>query len=334
MKYAEMANKVLTLTLVGGMLLCIKFAWANSSSRAANTDYIVEYSLQGLKDSAQQMANRNAWLVSQMAQIDEQIPALRQRMTILEGQKEKYLLLEGDDLTSRTLKKYAGEDKLSALKGQATLLEEQRMLEEKIQRQEINNQRYKENKMQIEKEISQLQYELSLLKTEVKDSFEKDHWNELVRAKEQSLKRLKNAERSLVQLNGRFSRPDERVRNLEFEQKRLQQRLGELENQLNISFNQDNELRQKILNVRSQYVPQINQLNQDLEQLKSKIKEMEDTITQVRNKISEKKLQLSAPGSTDKDLKRNLELITQENAVLKNEMISLKENLINIESLR
>ena len=138
----------------------------------------------------------------------------------------------------------------------------------------------------------------------------------------------------MVQLNGKFVKPEEQLRNLEQEQKNLQQHLGELENELNISFNQENDLRQEILKVRGLHAPKITQLNQDVEQLRLKVKEMEDTISQIHTKISEKRIQLGAAEDADTDLKKSLELITQENSVLKNEMISLKENLIKIESLR
>lgn len=328
--------KILKLILMSGMVLSAECSWANPPSRTANTDYVVEYSLQGLKGSAQQMADRNAWLVSQMAQMKDQIPALQQRLAILEGQKEKYQLLTGDDLTSKTLRKYTGEskNKLPMLKGQAEFLEEQKMLEEKINQKEIENQNLKENKIRFQEEVNQLQYELGLLDAELKEVVKKDEWRDLVRTKEQSLKRLKNAERSLAQLNGKFLKPEEQMKNLEREQKNLQQHLGELENELNISFNQENDLRQEILKVRGLHAPQITQLNQDVDQLKVRVKEMEDTISQARAKISEKKIQLSAAEYADTDLKRSLDLITQENSALKNEMISLKENLNKVESLR
>ncbi len=175
---------------------------------------------------------------------------------------------------------------------------------------------------------------MGLLDTELKGVGKKDEWHDLIHTKEQSLKRLKNAERNLAQLSGKFVKPEEQLRNLEHEQKNLQQHLGELENELNISFNQENDLRQEILKVRGLHAPRITQLNQDVEQLKLKVKEMEDTVSQIHTKISEKKIQLGAAEHSDTDLKKSLELITQENAALKNEMVSLKENLIKIESLR
>ncbi len=329
-------KQTLTLILISGIVLYAEFLWAGPPSRAMNTNTIVEYSLQGLKGSAQQMADRNAWLVSQITQMKDQIPALQQRLTILEGQKEKYQLLAGDDLTSRTLRKYMGEgkDKFPMLKGRSEFLEEQRMLEEKINQKEIESQNFKESKIKLQEEVNQLQYEFGLLDTELKEVGKKDEWHDLIRTKEQSLKRLKNAERSLVQLNGKFVKPEEQLRNLEQEQKNLQQHLGKLENELNISFNQDNDLRQEILKVRGLHAPRITQLNQEVEQLKLKVKEMEDTISQAHAKISEKRIQLGAAEYADTDLKKSLELITQENSALKNEMVSLKEDLIKIESLR
>jgi len=336
MKDNVILKETLKLILISGMVLSAEFLWASPPSRAMNTDTIVEYSLQGLKGSAQQMADRNAWLVSQITQMKDQIPALQQRLTLLEGQKEKYQLLAGEDLTSRTLKKYMGEgkDKFPMLKGRSEFQEEQRMLEEKINQKEIESQNFKENKIKLQEEVNQFQYELGLLDTELKDVGKKDEWHDLIRTKEQSLKRLKNAERSLVQLNGKFVKPEEQLRNLEQEQKNLQQHLGELENELNISFNQENDIRQEILKVRGLHAPRITQLNQDVEQLKLKVKEIEDTISQIHTKISEKKIQLGAAEYADTDLKKSLELITHENAALKTEMISLKENLIKIESLR
>jgi len=336
MKDNVILKETLKLILISGMVLSAEFLWASPPSRAMNTDTIVEYSLQGLKGSAQQMADRNAWLVSQITQMKDQIPALQKRLTLLEGQKEKYQLLAGEDLTSRTLKKYMGEgkDKFPMLKGRSEFQEEQRMLEEKINQKEIESQNFKENKIKLQEEVNQFQYELGLLDTELKDVGKKDEWHDLIRTKEQSLKRLKNAERSLVQLNGKFVKPEEQLRNLEQEQKNLQQHLGELENELNISFNQENDIRQEILKVRGLHAPRITQLNQDVEQLKLKVKEIEDTISQIHTKISEKKIQLGAAEYADTDLKKSLELITHENAALKTEMISLKENLIKIESLR
>lgn len=336
MKDNFIVNKILTLILISGMVLSATFLWAAPPSRAANTDYIVEYSLQGLKGSAQQMADRNAWLVSQITQMKDQMPALQQRLALLEGQKEKYQLLAGEDLTSRTLRKYMGEgkDKFPMLKGRSEFLEEQRMLEEKINQKEIESQNFKENKVKLQGEVNQLQYELGLLDTELKDGVKKDEWQDLIRTKEQGLKRLKNAGRSLVQLNGKFFKPEEQLKNLERQQKNLQRHLGELENELNISFNQENDLRQEILKVRGLRAPRITQLNQDVEQLKLKVKEMEDTISRANTKISEKRIQLGTAEYADTDLKKSLELITQENAALKKEMISLKDNLIKIESLR
>ncbi len=143
------------LILISGMVLYAEFLWASPPSRAISTNTIVEYSLQGLKGSAQQMADRNAWLVSQITQMKDQIPALQQRLTILEGQKEKYHLLAGDDLTSRTLKKYMGEgkDKFPMLKGRREFQEEQKFLEEKINQKEIESQNFKENKIKLQEEV-------------------------------------------------------------------------------------------------------------------------------------------------------------------------------------
>ena len=337
MKKIQLRRKLLNpIVVLMGLFLFSEFSLADQRSKAADTNYVVEYSFLGLKDSAQHMYDRNSWLTSQIAQMNEQIPALQQRLAIFDGQKEKLQLLSEDNFSSKTLKKYAVQsaNSFSIIKNQAGLSEEQKILEEKIRQKEMENQNLKENKTRLQDEINKLQYEVSLLNVEMKDTRDKDEWHQFIRDKEQSLKRLRNAQRTLAQLEGKYGKPQGQIKILEQEQKNLQERLGQLENELNISFNQDNDIRQSILNVRGLHAQKMTQLNQEVEKLKLRLKEMEDTLSQAHTKINEKNIQFSAGGYSEDDLKKNLETITQENLALKKEMSSLKENLNKIDSLR
>ncbi len=324
---------VSALIIVG--VLSPMISWAQHSSRSTDTNYVVEYSLMGLKNSAQQMADRNAWLVSQINQLKEQLPALQQRLSVFEGEKEKLQLLSQDNLSSQTLKKYVTASKGNALiKDQAGMNQEQQILEQKINEKESESQTLKESKATLEDDIHKLEYELNLLNVEVKASPKKDDWQDLVRQREQGLKSLRNAQRTLSQLEGQDNKPLVQIKSLEAEQKSLQNRLGQLENDINISFNQDNDVQQQILNVRGQHAQRMTQLNQEVDQLKQKLQEMENTLSQARTKIKEKNISLNTQENADKDLQQSLNLINQENMALKGEISSLKESLSKIESLR
>lgn len=307
-----------------------------ASSHFKDTDSVVEYSLQGLRDSAQQMVNRNQWLKSQIIQMKDQLPALKQRLEILEGQKEKLELLSQDNYSSRVLKKYTSNHNLesSVMKTQYGFEQEIKDLERKIQLEEEKNQRFKEEKSSLDADIKQKEHELSLLKEEMKDQSLKTEWQTLVYQKEQRLKSLANARKTLNKLEMEHSKPQEQMRMLENEQKNLQNRIGQLENAMNISLNQENDIRQQILNIRAENIQKMAKLNQDMDQLKLKLKQIQDTLSKAQEKIQNKQIQLTSEGYSDKDLKQSIDLMTKENISLKEEMGMLSNKLNNVELLK
>lgn len=328
-------TKLIRQIFVGAALGCLvsSFAWARAEEeRGVSSDYMVEYSLSGLKDSAQQMLDRNNWLSEHIRELQNQNLILQQQLAILEEKKNKLVFFAKNekDVGLPFVEGDNQDGSLHFMKDLVQWQQEEKNLNDKISQKQNEIDKIKESAKQEEADVKRLEYELNLVDKDLKDPKQQQEWEELLSARRRVEKSLANAHRTLEGLETKATKPQQTLHELEIEQQKLKEKIGQMENNINVSLNEENDIKQDIFKIRNAHAQRINQLNSNVEALQVKINEFTATLSQAQAKLSTKVADLSSP-QDDQTTKRNLDTIKQENLALKEEILTLKETLDKLE---
>ncbi len=287
------------------------------------TQKVFEYSLTGLKESAQSLAQRNEYLrnaIESMMQDDQKLEGDLNGVQVKKAEKLSRPVKRSDSFQ----KKQSGQNVVDQ---SLTLMQEQR---EALNKSQIAKQEREED---LKAQIAQLRSEIDQIKSNVNDlSSEKfvaiiSKKDSLRQAIQETSQKNNETQKHLEQLQRTYSKPLKELAELKDRQSMLNDQVAVLDNDLKVILAQQADLKQEMESISGANKEKLSILTDAINELSLKKKEYESVLIQAKQKISEKNIDLLRMASEAEEMKRNKEVVIGENVALKQEFLQLEQQL-------
>jgi len=309
------------------------YAQRKNFPRHYRPSQVLEVSLMGLRESANQVARRNEWLLSEIGIFRKNIQMLESDLQSLDSGKfhtlDRMPVLEeppgfGQEAASHI------ENKFNLLDREVNFLDQQQM---QLHRKNTAKLRSEDEIYQVmdylRQDIAQLHKEIAAKSTP------EDFENRGSGAKNEDLKFLiEKSEDNLVSLRKeldrvqkKFGKPLKDFNTLYDQNSFLKEKLAISQDNYNKALAQEKKLTKELQEVKAQNEEYIAVLNKNMRKLESKQKKLEKVLKKAYRRIVQRDLDFTFNDEEFEQLMENLYVIKNENNMLKDEFFGLEDSL-------
>lgn len=297
---------------------------------------VLESSLMGLRESADNIAQRNAYLVGEIQNLRIKINNLQEETKAMVSMKDQIASRVGDsDPVAQARQQKTKLSQLS-LDRLTTELNDLSFANAAIeQKMSIQKQAQGDIVAQIavvEKNINELNDRRAQIDWDMAQSPEEIEKQDLLKSLQKTGEDLKRVEKDLQNYSHRVAKPQEVLASLKERNKDLKEQIVLLANSQQALSKEEKELAGEMLRLEKDFQKNSIRVAEQIKELEKRQKSAQELLTEAQTKLEGKDLELAYNEQVENQLKQDLTLIRQENRTLKQESVLLEQTLERLET--
>lgn len=333
-RWTPLKGVMFLLAFLGGMASFLWMPYASAQGIPKSTYEALEYTMDSLKESAQQIRNKNRWYQADNQRLDNEIRQLRNQWPLNEEQVFK---AQEKRETNPSLQKNKGD----------LLLKQQVIMSNK------NIAQLEQDSAQLEQKITSRVQALGELQRKI-DALKRENkiWPSRIKTYQQQATD-NTTEFNKSRLIGLKKAGQARIQELERDSNRQMKKQKEVLDKLNVYKAQQKDLQDTATSLQdemdrisqeqikhSEELTQFQkdqdvlwpQLTQDIINLKARQHKLEEILTEAKSKLSNRKVGSTAYNPEKQQLLENLDVLRRENSDLKEQYLTLEKTFREIEA--
>jgi len=333
-----MNKKYFSHGLFIGVILFLMTAAGVAQGSEMGSNATLESSLKRLRESVDEVKKENEMFALKIDIFRNKIKASQEELKSLEEQKQDISMREvtDDPVVDQSKEKALLDQKTQRFQKEILALEAQ------VIQWEADLNVAKKKNHEAEAQVTALSSETKALKEklqsinallEKKESQGEE--KELSRSINEGQKRLGKSKKQHDKLKKKVTKPVQRIKELEKQEKLLKQRLTIRGDEYQVALEEEKEKRADIKKIEDQNKEIISELDKEIEKLRERRKELDSILLNAKKKF-EGNFFVSEENDVheeDRQLKKNLDFIVNENRTLQEEFDKLQKELEALESL-
>ncbi len=305
--------------------VCYAERRANMSARK-----VLEYSLLSLQNSAQEVAKKNKWIVSENKKLRDSIRTLNTEIMRLEEDKMKWIVQTADIEDLNTAEK-----ELLFFKGKADgltedvsrMAREQQDLEHKLRVKKTREKEVLRKISKINQEIIDIQNKITSFDIKKNKGVDSGVDKNKLRQIEASEDDIAALEKQLSKIRKSNKRPLSEAQELSKKRSILKQQLLIVEDELKIISEEERKVQEEILNVSKEKDGRKEELLKEIKALNDQKDSLNTILSAAKGKLNVNKVDLVSSKNQERQLLENLATIKNENKMLTRKVAELKEKM-------
>jgi chromosome segregation ATPase len=308
-------------------LICVQPLWARPQKEVSRIKDMVEYTLQQLTVSVQQIADRNEWLKTEINSLRQQVPQTKTFLLSLRRQTEnastrnsKMNEISHSENTEITVYE-SNTGRLNQLI--QSLENEVTELDRRAQAKQENLNQMKRGIQANELEISRMQKELGILKElKTAPSQSSRQTDDLLEQYRLSQDRVRKAQVVLSEIMRKHDQPSGSVEALVSRQRLLKERVNIMNEEIVSTMNDKRKIERQVEQIRKASAEDLDPVNQEIAQLQKRQKELKIVLAEARKKLDGRNLDRTKDEAVQ--MTNNLRIIEKERQQLMQQLSLLE----------
>ena len=312
-------------TIVKTLFLTVIFIQVNAdfchAERRANLSArkVLEYSLLSLKNSAQEVAQKNIWLVSENEKLRENIKTLKTELIRLEEDKMKWKVQNAslDDMDAEEQELMFFEKNANSLTDDVSkIVREQQILEKKLDVKQVKEKEVLQSIDKVSKDIADIQMKIDNFDMKKSKGTEDSIKQQVLEQIERSENEIEGLQRQLSKVTETNMRPVSEVEEIGKKRSLLKQQLLIVEDELKIILGEEDKIQKEIANVSNERESRKEELLKEIAALNEQKDNLDNVLSIAKEKLKDSKLNLDGGEAEERQLTENLAAIKNEHLVL------------------
>ena len=296
---------------------------------------VLEYSLLSLKNSAQEVAQKNRWIISENKKLRENIQTLKTEVMRLEEDKMKWIVQNAgiDDSNTEEKELLFYKNKADGLAGDvSSMVREQQSLEHKLGVKKTKEKEVLQKIDKVNQEIIDVQNKIDNLDIKKNKSAKNNAEKQLLRQIETSKDEIEDIQRQLSKVKKYNMRPLSEAQELGRKRSLLKQQLLIIEDELKIISEEEGKVQEEISNVSKEKDDRKEELLKEVKILNDQKDSLNTILSKAKDKVKVSKLDLDSGEDQERQLVENLAAIKNENKKLTKKVSGLQKKIQKIKN--
>ncbi|MBU0469403.1 MAG: hypothetical protein KJ736_10155 [Candidatus Omnitrophica bacterium] len=328
-------------TMIKALFLTIIFIQFNIhfcyAERRANLSAIkvLEYSLLSLKNSAQEVAQKNVWLFSENEKLRDNIRTLKAELVRLEEDKMKWIVQNAsiDDINAEEQELIFFEKNASSLTNDVSkMVREQQNLEKNLDAKRSKEDEVLQEIAKVNKYIVDVQQKIDNLNIKKSKGAEDNIKEQLIEQIETSGDEIEALQRQLTKVTNNNIRPLSEAEEVSKKRSLLKQQLLIIEDELKIVLEEEDKIQKEISNVSEERESRKEELLKEIKALNDQKDSLKSILSIAKDKLKASNLNLDSGEEGERQLIENLVAIKNEKKMLLKKVSDFEKQIQEIKN--
>ncbi|MBU1996014.1 MAG: hypothetical protein KKF78_02535 [Candidatus Omnitrophica bacterium] len=331
--YRTTMIKALFLTIIFiqfNIHFCYAERRANLSARK-----VLEYSLLSLKNSAQEVAQKNVWLFSENEKLRDNIRTLKAELVRLEEDKMKWIVQNAsiDDINAEEQELIFFEKNASSLTNDVSkMVREQQNLEKNLDAKRSKEDEVLQEIAKVNKYIVDVQQKIDNLNIKKSKGAEDNIKEQLIEQIETSGDEIEALQRQLTKVTNNNIRPLSEAEEVSKKRSLLKQQLLIIEDELKIVLEEEDKIQKEISNVSEERESRKEELLKEIKALNDQKDSLKSILSIAKDKLKASNLNLDSGEEGERQLIENLVAIKNEKKMLLKKVSDFEKQIQEIKN--
>ncbi|MBU4333350.1 MAG: hypothetical protein KKD07_02795, partial [Candidatus Omnitrophica bacterium] len=296
---------------------------------------VLEYSLLSLKNSAQEVAQKNVWLFSENEKLRDNIRTLKAELVRLEEDKMKWIVQNAsiDDINAEEQELIFFEKNASSLTNDVSkMVREQQNLEKNLDAKRSKEDEVLQEIAKVNKYIVDVQQKIDNLNIKKSKGAEDNIKEQLIEQIETSGDEIEALQRQLTKVTNNNIRPLSEAEEVSKKRSLLKQQLLIIEDELKIVLEEEDKIQKEISNVSEERESRKEELLKEIKALNDQKDSLKSILSIAKDKLKASNLNLDSGEEGERQLIENLVAIKNEKKMLLKKVSDFEKQIQEIKN--